>query len=69
MNLPKIVEVFLLAENRLLREALIRLLTKRNDIRVVGANLYCADVHEEIIATGADIIVMDSSGLACSTEN
>jgi DNA-binding NarL/FixJ family response regulator len=66
MNLPKIVDVFLLAENRLLREALIRLLTKRNDIRVVGANLYSADVHEEIIATGADIIVMDSSGLACS---
>ena len=32
--------VFLLAENRLLREALLRILSKKDDIRVVGAGSY-----------------------------
>jgi len=65
----KIVEIFLVAENRLLREALIRLLTKRSDIRVVGANVYSTDVHQEILASRPDIIVMDSSGLLSSKAN
>ena len=36
MSTPWIADVFLLAENRLLREALVRLLAKKSDIRVVG---------------------------------
>ena len=66
MNSQKAVDVFLLAENRLLREALIRLLTKRSDIRVVGANPYSPAVHQEIIVSRPDIIVLDSSGLFSS---
>jgi DNA-binding NarL/FixJ family response regulator len=66
MNSPRIAEVFLLAENRLLREALIRLLAKRSDMRVVGANSYSQAAHEEIIAIRPSIIVLDSSGLAFS---
>jgi len=66
MSLPEIAEVFLLAENRLLREALIRLLAKKNDIHVVGANSYSPAVHEEIIATSPSIIVLDSDGLDSS---
>jgi DNA-binding NarL/FixJ family response regulator len=62
----RVAEVFLLAENRLLREALIRLLSKKNDIRVVGANSYSPAVHVEIIAAKPNIIVLDSSGLAFS---
>lgn len=58
--------MFLLAENRLLREALIRLLNKKNDIRVVGANPYSPAVHEEIIAKRPEIIVLDSGGLVAS---
>jgi DNA-binding NarL/FixJ family response regulator len=61
-----IAEVFLLAENRLLREALVRLLAKKNDIRVLGANPYSPTVHEEIVAKRPSIIVLDSSGLAYS---
>lgn len=57
-------DVFLLAENRLLREALVRLLSKKNDIRVVGANAYSPVLHEEIVAARPDILVLDSSGLA-----
>ena len=60
----KTAEVYLLAENRLLREALIRLLSKRHEVRVVGANGYSPAVHHEIIATHPQIILLDSNGLA-----
>jgi DNA-binding NarL/FixJ family response regulator len=60
----KTAEVFLLAENRLLREALIRLLSKGSEVRIVGANSYSPGVHHEIIAARPQIILLDSSGLA-----
>lgn len=62
----KRAEVFLLAENRLLREALIRLLSKRSEVSVVGASSYSATVHREIISAHPQIILMDSSGLESS---
>ena len=66
MSERKVAEVYLLAENRLLREALIRLLNKKSDICVVGANPYSPAVHEEIIAIRPNIIVLDSGGLVFS---
>jgi DNA-binding NarL/FixJ family response regulator len=66
MTAQRIAEVFLLAENRLLREALVRLLTKRSDIHVVGANPYSPTVQEEIVAACPNIIVLDSNGPAAS---
>lgn len=66
VNATKTADVFLLAENRLLREALIRLLTKRSDIRVVGANPYSPSVHDEVVASSPQIIVLDSTGLMFS---
>jgi DNA-binding NarL/FixJ family response regulator len=62
----KVAEVFLLAENRLLREALIRLLGKRSEVRVVGANSYSPQVHHEIIAARPQILLLDSNGLVFS---
>lgn len=62
----KVTEVFLLAENRLLREALIRLLSKRSEVRIVGANSYSPKVHDEIIAARPQIILLDSNGLVFS---
>lgn len=59
-------EVFLLAENRLLREALIRLLSKGSEASIVGASPYSSSVHREIIAARPQIILMDSSGLESS---
>jgi DNA-binding NarL/FixJ family response regulator len=59
----KLAEVFLLAENRLLREALIRLLGKRSEVRLVGANSYSPQVHHEIIAARPQILLVDSNGL------
>jgi DNA-binding NarL/FixJ family response regulator len=52
--------VFLLAENRLLREALLRILSKKDDIRVVGAGSYRPDIFEQIVSTRANVVVLDS---------
>jgi two-component system, NarL family, response regulator DevR len=66
-DLPRVVEAFILAENRLLREALIRVLTKKGDIRVVGASPYSSAAQREIIAARPSIVVLDSSGLVLFT--
>jgi DNA-binding NarL/FixJ family response regulator len=66
MSSQPIVDVFVLAENRLLREALLRVLAKKNEIRVVGANSYSSDVHQEILVREPGVIVLDSSGLSHS---
>jgi two-component system, NarL family, response regulator DevR len=60
MESQAIAEVFLLAENRLLREALIRILTKKSDIRMVGAAPYSPVAREQIIATRPSIVLLDS---------
>lgn len=62
----KFVQVFLLAENRLLREALIRSLSKESELRVVGASAYSPLVSQEIIAGRPQVIVLDSSGPAAA---
>ncbi len=55
-------EVFLLAENRLLREALIRILAKKNNIHVVGAAPFSPATMEQIVALRPRIVVLDSVG-------
>jgi DNA-binding NarL/FixJ family response regulator len=58
---PKsVVEVFLLAENRLLREALIRVLSTSGEIRVVGASPYSPATPEKIAASHPNIVLLDS---------
>jgi len=52
--------VFLLAENRLLREALLRILSKKDDIHVVGSGAYSLSGFEQILSTKANVIVLDS---------
>lgn len=63
MDLQSLVEVFVLAENRLLRETLVRLLAKKNDIRVVGASPYSSAARREIVALRPGIVIVDSAGL------
>ena len=62
MELQEIVEVFLLAENRLLREALIRILAKKSDIRVVGAAPFSPVALEQIKCAHPSIVLLDSVG-------
>jgi len=60
------VQVFILAENRLLREALTRILSKKNDIRVVGASAFSPDVVEQISGAAPDVLLSDSAAIALS---
>jgi two-component system, NarL family, response regulator DevR len=55
-----VAAVFLLAENRLLREALLRILSKKDDICVVGAGSYSPEALEQIVAAEANVVVLDS---------
>lgn len=57
-------EVVLLAENRLLRESLVRLLSKKNEVRVVGSHSYSDCVEEVIVRAAPKILVLDSFGLS-----
>jgi DNA-binding NarL/FixJ family response regulator len=60
------VQVFILAENRLLREALTRILSKKSDIRVVGASAFSPDVVEQISGASPDVLLSDSTAVALS---
>jgi DNA-binding NarL/FixJ family response regulator len=62
----EIVQVFILAENRLLREALARILSKKNDIRVVGAAAFSPDVVDQISSASPDVLLSDSAAVALS---
>ncbi|HEY7616345.1 MAG TPA: response regulator transcription factor [Terriglobales bacterium] len=54
------VSVFLLAENRLLREALTRILDKKSDLAVQGACAFSPIAMEHIAAAGPDVLILDS---------
>jgi len=60
------VRVFILAENRLLREALTRILNKKSDIHVVGAVAFTSDVVRQIAASAPDVLLSDSAAVALS---
>ena len=63
-----VVSVFLLAENRLLREALIRLLSKKDDIQIAGSGPYSPQILREIISAEPHIVVLDSVSKALSQD-
>ncbi len=66
-KLSREVSVYLLAENRLLRDTLARLLRKRAGINVVGVSRSSETAKEEILASRCDVVLMDSSdNPACS---
>jgi DNA-binding NarL/FixJ family response regulator len=54
------VKVFLVAENRLLREAVAKLLTKKGSIHVAGAASFSPLILEQIGACQSDILLVDS---------
>ena len=57
------VSVFLLAENRLLRETLARLLEKKGGVSIVGVSRYTESTVEEIFASRCAILLMDSQAI------
>ncbi len=60
------IPVFLLAENRLLREALTRILNKKNGIAVVGAATWSPAVPDAIAAVSARVLLFDLIDVAAS---
>src|SRR6267378_4077634 len=56
---PSEINVFLIAENRLLRETLARLLQKRAGIGVVGVSRGVGSTWEEIAASRCEIVLLD----------
>jgi len=66
MEPKRTAEVFLLAENRLLREALIRILGTKTDIRVIGAAPYSPATCETVVAARPNIVLLDSIALVLS---
>lgn len=65
-DLLEAVKVFILAENRLLREALTRILSKKSDIRVVGAAAFSPDVVEQVRRAAPEVLLSDSALVALS---
>lgn len=61
-----VTHAYLLAENRLLREALGRILGKKADIRVVGAAALNAETLEEVARLAPDVLLSDSAVMAPS---
>ena len=60
------IDVFLLAENRLLREALTRIFSKKSDVRVVGSAAFCPEVADQIVEADPHVLVFDSMPLSLS---
>jgi DNA-binding NarL/FixJ family response regulator len=56
---PEQIKVFLLAGNRLFREALTRILTSKNDLGVVGCAACVPEALEEIEKTDPDVVLVD----------
>ncbi len=55
-----LVSVFLLVQNRVLREALVRLFRKRADLNVVGESSPTAATPEGLRASACSVLVLDS---------
>jgi two-component system response regulator DevR len=56
----KKISVFLVAGNRLLREALARLLTKKGDVEVCGVSPFVPEISSSIAMLDADVLVLDA---------
>ena len=60
---PEDIRVFILAENRLLREALSLLLGKKNGIRVLDARPLSPQVVAQVAEASPELVLADSSAL------
>jgi DNA-binding NarL/FixJ family response regulator len=57
--LAKLVNVFVVADQRLLREALCSLVHKRNNSRVVGTAPYSVETLGQVSDSGCDVLLVD----------
>ena len=60
------VSVFILSDNRLFRESLGRILSKRSDVKVASSQGFSEKACEEALRSAADVILLDSLEFLCS---
>jgi len=61
------IRVYLVVQNRLLREALVRLFQKHNDLTVVGQSTPVEAKAREVFLAGCNVLVLDSlSGITAA---
>lgn len=60
------ISVFILSDNRLLRESLGRILSKRGDLKIVSSQGFSESTREEVTRSAADVILLDSPDFVCS---
>lgn len=60
------VSVFILSDNRLFRESLGRILSKRSDLKVASSQGFSEKACEEALHSPADVILLDSLDCLCS---
>jgi two-component system, NarL family, response regulator DevR len=53
-------KVFIVCGNRLLKEFIARILAKKSDFEILAAHALCSASWEEIVGSGADVLVLDS---------
>jgi DNA-binding NarL/FixJ family response regulator len=58
-SLPTVL--FLVAENRLLRETLVRILTEKMDMKIAGAIPIAPALMDQLAASKAEVVLLDSS--------
>jgi DNA-binding NarL/FixJ family response regulator len=63
-NIP--IRVFVAAENRLLREALIRLFERHKDVKVVGQAGRCSEAGERIASFRPDVFLLNPASAVLS---
>ncbi len=61
------ISVYIVAENRLLREALVRLFQNRAGISVFGESRYSESASEQIAASQCDVLLLDSTAATLPT--
>jgi len=61
------IPLFLIAENRLLREALTRLLAKKSDVDVVAALPFSSAALESLAVAAAQVLLLDSHAIGMTT--
>jgi DNA-binding NarL/FixJ family response regulator len=56
---PRVLKLFLLVENRLLREALAGIVRKQPDFSVAGVGRYAPSIEKTVVESQCDILVAD----------
>jgi two-component system response regulator DevR len=61
--------VYVVAENRLLRETLVRLFRKRSEIQIVGNTCCSESAIEDIVSAKSDLLILDCFGTKHASED